>query len=117
MTEEEVRLIEEFRLHLEHPKPKSYNQARMFEEIWEEREHYSEITGIGLLRKGHFLWHNQFMHVLAKGTNTKMRLFKPNIMLGLPNEHTNQEAYKIFTNRRTMLHRVYETVMENKIFD
>jgi len=44
------------------------NQREMFNWIWENRSHNSELSGKKLLPKSHIQWHWQFLHVLSKGT-------------------------------------------------
>lgn len=86
---------------------KLYSQLEMFEEIWAEREHVSELSGKPLLPKGHCQWHWQFLHVLSKSSYPSYRLNKDNIMLGLPEEHAIQERFPIFVEKRDKLRREY----------
>ena len=79
------------------------NQKEMFDWIWENRPHVSELTGRQLLPKGHFKWHWQFLHVLSKGSYPSMKLESDNVLLGLPDEHTNQEKYVAFRQRQIEL--------------
>lgn len=68
-------------------KPTGYK--KLFEDIWDEREHVSEISGEPLLPKGHPQWHWQFSHVVEspyKGFGFPLR--KDNVVLMLPEEHT-----------------------------
>ena len=69
---------------------KSTGERAVFLQIWEERPHVSEIGGEPLYPYGHYLWYNQFMHVLAKGNYEILRLEKRNILLGTPVEHKLQ---------------------------
>lgn len=62
-------------------------QKAMFEKIWEEREHFSVVSGKKLFPKTHYQWHWQFAHVLPKGNYTYYKLNPDNIVLLLPNEH------------------------------
>lgn len=57
---------------------------KMFHEIWEERPHYSEISGTFL---GHDYNPSFFAHILSKGAYEGLRLYKPNICLMTPEEH------------------------------
>lgn len=56
-------------------------ERQLFEEIWNERPHVSEIDGTPLYPKGHKMWHWQFSHLLPKGIYNKARLDKENIVL------------------------------------
>lgn len=96
--------------------PKSYNESKMFKEIWESKQHISELSGKQLLPKGHFKHHWQFLHVLPKGTFPNFKYFKHNILLGLPSEHEKQEQYEVFQERREILNRIYYEVYYNKKF-
>ena len=87
----------------------------LFNEIWEEREHISELTGKDLLHKGHFKWHWQFLHLLNKNTYSKMKFDKRNIILALPEEHENQESFPKFIEMRDDLRAVY--YQENKLIN
>ncbi len=93
------------------------NQSQMFQWIWENRPHFSEISGSPLLPKGHFKWHFQFMHILPKGTFPKYKLNPENIMFGLPEEHEKQETYPFFIEKKEQLRRQYYKEFYNKKFD
>lgn len=82
-------------------------QNELFDYVWETREHISELTGRPLLPKGHFKWHWQFLHVLSKGSYPSMKFESENVLLGLPDEHTNQERYQVFKDRQIELKRQY----------
>lgn len=82
---------------------KSTGELKMFNEIWNERPHVSELTGEPLLPKGHIRWHWQFAHVLNKGRFPSMRLRKDNILLCLPDEQMIQDRFEIFTERKEQL--------------
>ena len=84
----------------------------MFNWIWENRPHVSEVSGKPLLRKGHFQWHWQFAHVLPKGTYKRFKLREENIMLMLPEEHDKQEQFEAYLERKQELRNKYEE--ENK---
>ena len=84
------------------------NQSQLFAHVWETREHISEVSGKTLLHEGHSMWHWQFAHVLGKGTNTRWKLNPDNIMLMLPEEHTNQERFEAFRERQQKLKLAYE---------
>lgn len=80
---------------------------QLFEHVWETRDHKSEISGKDLLPKGHSLWHWQFAHVLSKQAYPAYKLEEKNIMLVLPHEHTEQEKYTEFIERREQLKTEY----------
>lgn len=78
-------------------------ELKLFNEIWNDREHFSEFTGKPLLPKGHLKWHWQFAHVLNKGRFPSMRLRKDNIFLCLPDEQMIQDRFEVFTERKEKL--------------
>ena len=82
---------------------KATGELKLFNEIWEDREHFSEFTGKPLLPKGHYQWHFQFAHVLNKGRFPSMRLRKDNIFLCLPDEQMIQDRFEVFTERKEKL--------------
>ena len=82
---------------------KATGELKLFNEIWEDREHFSEFTGKPLLPKGHYQWHFQFAHVLNKGRFPSMRLRKDNIFLCLPDEQMIQDRFEVFTERKQKL--------------
>jgi hypothetical protein len=92
------------------------NQKKMFEYIWDDREHISELTGKALLPRGHPKHHWQFAHILGKGAYPSYKLNPDNIMLCLPEEHENQEQYEIFIERHDELRRNYYREFYNKEF-
>ncbi len=116
MTTEEQQIQDQFEQFMEKPLAKNYNQSHMFQEIWRDRVHFSDLTNSPLHPQGHFKWHWQFLHVLPKGTFAKMKFFKPNIMLGTPDEHDNQDKYEVFREKREMLNRIYYRVVYGKEF-
>lgn len=91
-------------------------QLKMFSEIWDERPRFSEISGARLVKKGGFMWHAQFLHILPKGSYPKMKLFKPNIMLATFEEHNKQESFPEFKRRKEILTRIYHKFFYNKQF-
>lgn len=97
-------------------KQKFKNQNEMFNWIWENRPHISELTGDPLLPKGHFKWHWQFLHVLPK-SYTYYKLNPDNILLGLPKEHENQNTYPKFNEKYKELRRQYLKEFNNKEFE
>lgn len=113
--EEQIEI--DFRNFLNKKLPGKYGQSNLFKEIWEERNHFSEISNSPLLPQGHFKWHWQFLHVMPKGTYPKMKLFKHNIILATPDEHNKQEQHDFFIERQNLLRRVYLRVIYNKKFD
>jgi hypothetical protein len=96
--------------------PKFKNQAEMFNWIWENRPHVSEISGEQLPPKGHFQWAWSFAHILSKGTYPKWKLNPHNIMLLTPKEHENQEKYPEFIERREEMKKEYYKEFYNKQF-
>lgn len=93
------------------------NQKEMFLDIWENRPHISEISGEPLLPINHSKWYFQFMHILAKGHYPSYKLNPDNIMLGLPEEHENQEQYDVFNERQDELRKQYYKEVYGKEFD
>ena len=83
------------------------SQKEMFDWIWDNRPHISELSGQNLLPKGHPLWHWQFLHVLPKGKFKRMALNSDNILLGLPEEHEKQNQFEVFNQKYEQLAREY----------
>lgn len=83
-------------------------QKEMFQWIWDNRPHVSELSGKPLLPKGHFKFHWQYLHVLSKGQYRLYKLNPDNILLALPEEHENQEQFEVFRNKRDELKAQYE---------
>lgn len=77
--------------------------TELYNEIWNERPHVSELSGKPLLPKGHYKWHWQFLHVLNKGRFPSMKFRKENILLALPEEHERQDTFPAFTERKEKL--------------
>ena len=96
---------------------KPTGELKLFKEIWEEREHKSELSGNPLLPYGHFQWHWQFLHILSKGTYPKWKLEKKNIILGTVEEHKNQDSNPKFLKKREELTRKYYEEFYGKKFD
>lgn len=88
----------------------------MYWEIWEEREHISELSGEPLLPPSHcqFIW--QFLHVLPKGTYPKYKYNKNNIILALPSEHEKQEQYETFNKKFAELRQEYYETYYGKTY-
>jgi len=66
-------------------------QSEIFMEIWEERPHVSFLSGRPInIMPGTDLWYVCFAHVLSKALNKfpRYKLYKPNVQLLLPEEHT-----------------------------
>jgi len=82
---------------------KPTGELKIFNEIWNDREHFSEFTGKPLLPKGHLKWHWQFAHCLNKGRFPSMRLRKDNIFLCLPDEQMIQDRFEVFVERKQKL--------------
>jgi hypothetical protein len=92
------------------------NQNQLFKEIWEEREHISELSGEPLLPFGHWQWHWCFLHILPKGTYPKWKFEKKNIILGTVKEHENQDHIPEFLKLRERLKAEYYKEFYNKTF-
>lgn len=92
------------------------NQNQLFKEIWEEREHVSELSGEPLLPFGHWQWHWQMMHVCPKSTYPKWKLEKKNIILGTVDEHKNQDHIEAFIKLRQKLTAEYYRIFYKKTF-
>ena len=76
----------------------------MFEAIWNDRPHVSEISGQRLIENPndfHFYW--QFAHVLGKQAYPRYKLNPENIMLMTWKEHEKQENFDIYQKRRQEL--------------
>jgi len=78
------------------------SQVAFFLEIWSEREHVSEISGLPLIDtpddwedEAHVkAWLSQFSHVLAKGQYRRFKDRKDNILLKTAAEHEFWEKNK-----------------------
>lgn len=76
-------------------KPGQQTQVELFREIFAERPHVSEISGLPLVEmpedardeKGMKAWLSQFSHLLPKGTYRRMKSNKRNIVLKTKVEH------------------------------
>jgi hypothetical protein len=71
------------------------NQMEMYKYIWDTRDHVSQLSGKPLL-----LW----------------KLNPENIILGLPEEHENQNNYAVFNAKHDELKREYYKEFYNKEF-
>lgn len=89
---------------------------QLFNEIWEERDHISELSGKPLLPKGHFQWHWQFLHILSK-SYPSFKYDKRNIILALPEEHAIQERFPKFIELRESLRAKYYEEVYGKVFE
>lgn len=63
--------------------PKPTGELKLFKEIWDEREHKSEVDGWPILKFD--IW--CFSHILPKGLYPKYRLKKENIILITASQH------------------------------
>ena len=71
------------------------SEVDVYDEIWEERPHRSEVSGAFLMDRPHSRgdhdemrqWVRQFSHLVPKGTYPGMRLRKENIVLKTAYEH------------------------------
>lgn len=93
------------------------NQKELFNWIWENRLHISELSGEDLYPKGHYQWHWQFLHVLPKGSYPKYKLNPDNILLALPEEHAKQNEFNIFNEKHEQLRQQYYQEFYNKKFE
>lgn len=67
---------------------KKTGELDVFNQIWEQREHISELSERGLEEfKNTDFYPNLFAHVLDKNKYSKFRLRKDNILLVHPEEH------------------------------
>jgi hypothetical protein len=62
------------------------SEIAVYNEIWSERVHRSEVSGEPLLPKGHPMWHWCFSHCIGKKTFPKFKYDKRNIILKTPDE-------------------------------
>lgn len=72
----------------------SREDSKFFHEIWNERSHFSEISGKSLGDKYNPVF---FSHILTKGSYPKFRHLKENILLMTFEEHNEWE----FSSRTT----------------
>lgn len=68
-------------------------ELALFLEIWNERPHVSEVSGLPLPCKENMLWIHIFSHLLPKSIYGRFRLRKDNIVLMLPSEHSMWGSY------------------------
>lgn len=93
------------------------NLIDLYKQIWDEREHVSELSGKPLLPINNYQWHWQFLHVLPKGSYPKWKFNKKNIILALPEEHERQNEYEIFNQRYEQLRQEYYKTFYNKSYE
>lgn len=81
------------------------SEIDVFNEIWSERPHISELSGEPLPydKSNMGMWVRQFLHVINKGRSNALRLDKRNIMLGTPDEHDHQDRFELFKKRKIEL--------------
>ena len=92
-------------------KPKG-EQKQMFMEIWEEREHVSELSGIHL---GHLPNAWFFAHILSKGSNPHLKLVKENIMLVTQEEHWELDQNTHLAKENKLFQPFFDKAEELKI--
>lgn len=90
----------------------------LFQEIWNERPHFSEISPLTPIRE--FSIHC-FAHILSKGSHPSFTYYKPNIALVTPEEHDlydnqtgkvlNNPMWRPFFEKKQLLKEEY-----NKLF-
>ena len=72
---------------------KPTGEARIFHDIWRDREHVSFLNDENLDKyEGTKQWYSLFAHVLSKKQYPKFRLKPDNIMLLSPTQHTLYDA-------------------------
>jgi hypothetical protein len=71
---------------------KPTGERALFDVIYLKNKHnwVSRLSGEPLFLPNHYLFYNQFIHILSKAQNKypKFKLFEPNIWLLTPEEHT-----------------------------
>ena len=83
-------------------RPGEQSQLAVFYEIWAERPHVSEVSGLPLVdppedrtdEAGMKAWLSQFSHLLPKGAYRKYKKDKGNIILKTAGEHALWEKHK-----------------------
>lgn len=75
------------------------SEYKLFEAIWEKREHICFLTNERLSDKSYYLnigmFHNLFHHVLPKGKYPNYRLKEENIIILFPHAHHEVETIAI----------------------
>lgn len=92
------------------------NKIALFRHVWETRPHVSELSGKPLLPPGHWQHHWQYLHVLG-GNYPHYKLESRNVLLGLPEEHQNQNQYEVFNQKTEELKREYYKEFYGKEFE
>ncbi len=72
-------------------KRKPTGELELFEEIFNERGPFSQVSEKQFFPTSHPAWIQQFSHVLSKGAYPGFRLYKKNIVLKTPGEHHKWE--------------------------
>lgn len=98
-------------------KRKAAREVDMFRDIYIDRPHVSQLSGLPLLPPGHYQFFWQFLHVLPKGSYPHYKLNPENILLGLPEEHAHQNQYEVFNKKFEELKRQYYKTYYGKEFD
>lgn len=102
-------------------KRKSTGEKALFEEIWNERPHISEVSGKPLIEFDVRF----FSHVIPKSTYPLFRFNKENIVLKTPQEHNDwqfsqyklvdDERWKfVFEKKEKLIREYYETFYGKK---
>jgi hypothetical protein len=74
------------------PPYKAKGEKVLFDLIWEERSHISQVSGKPLIvDKNNPFFYHQFSHILTKGAYPRFRGLKENIVLKTTTEHYNWE--------------------------
>jgi hypothetical protein len=92
-------------------KPKG-EQKQMFLEIWEEREHVSELSGKYLGEESNSWF---FAHILSKGAYPHLKLVKENIMLLTKDEHWQVDQNTHLAKENKLFQPFFDKAEELKI--
>lgn len=120
----EAKRVEKYKkspwLNVNGSKPKAQGYMKMYQEIWNERPHRSEISDTEIAEFS--VW--CFMHILNKNTYKRLSLDKRNVFLVLASEHhhydnvgredlkTDPRWQKVFTRKIELLRELYGESLE-----
>lgn len=103
---------------LEEKKKENLLQTKLFEKIWKERKHESEISGEYL---GKEILSTYFHHILPKESYPHLKLVEDNIILITFDEHQKVESdatfYPIINERREKLKEKYGRYNQENILE
>lgn len=95
---------------------KREREITVFDEIWAERPHVSQVSGLPLIEKPDFsnktgwrMWVSQFSHLVPKGSYRGMRLRKENIVLKTFEEH--RQWHEVPKSELPALHPGWEAII------